>query len=321
MENSYRKNSMKLHKSIRKYARFDLKKLDELIEIDSYELIESYTNCSAKDIHATSKSKLSIAVSTHSTYNELKIYKHKTNNLYMLYSNAGDTKYNKIDYYYFVCESSGLDRENKPAHISLIKENYNITYVDLVYYKNGLQHNKDKPSLLQYNYTSKYNILELKGIAFQCNNKFYNKNGPVAFFTFSHPKRDTEIIFMKNDIIRKISNNYVVTHIEITNTNNNTKFSILKNENFTKYTYKKGDLIHKLDGCAIMKVQKGVITKEWWVNNKPVLEDIFHYEKGLEKNITKSDILKAMLFDQEYGEFLQEKFQSTYPNQSTNNKV
>ena len=37
-------------------------------------------------------------------------------------------------------------------------------------------------------------------------------------------------------------------------------------------------------------------------------DDIIHYEKGLEKDITKIDILKAMLFDQEYGEFLQGKF-------------
>jgi succinylglutamate desuccinylase len=49
-------------------------------------------------------------------------------------------------------------------------------------------------------------------------------------------------------------------------------------------------------------------TIEWWISGKMIPDDIIHYEKGLEKNITKIDILKATLFDVEYGRFLQEKF-------------
>ncbi len=72
---------MKLHKSIRKYAKFNVNQLDEFIELDSFDLIEFYMH-DTKSQSSELIDKAYITVFGHkpttlSKTNEIYLYKHK----------------------------------------------------------------------------------------------------------------------------------------------------------------------------------------------------------------------------------------------------
>ena len=309
MEDFYRKNSMKLHKSIRQYARFDPSKLDELIEIDSYDLIESYVNCSCDDIKKRSKIEIGDVLNmiVHK-FDEVAIYKHKTNNSYMLCTISITNFIAQFSYFYFKNKAFYFDvhRENKPAQINLSISNKG-KYIYLNYYKNGLHHNEHGPAHISYSSKLNDKFLELNSLSFKRNDKFYNKNGLINCLLSSNR---IVLKFMKNNILKAIdqSNNY--KEITIENLNNSTLLSIVNDGSYYNYHYYSDANLHRLNGPAIIR-KKDAIEQYWYINNKKLPDDIIHYEKGLEKDITKTDILKAMLFDQEYGEFLKDKAHET----------
>ncbi len=285
---------MKLHKSIRQYAKFDQNKLNELIEINSYNVVE------LKEFDSHFKSKLKELTEQY-YYNSkiIDLFKHKTNNSYMLHIRDNPSYKLYLDVYlYFIDEpdSFNLHRIKKPSEILLSNSNN----IELNYYKNGVLHNEYGPSHITYEL--KNNSFTLIYIGFRKNGEFYNKNGLVAYALLTSDSLG--LTFMRNNIVKHFNYNGSNQFIEITDLNNDTEVGIVKAKNYTSYKYKSKKMYHKLNGPAVTFIQNGVISKQWWINNNLIPDDIFQYEEGLEKNITKSDVLKATLFDREYGEFL-----------------
>ncbi len=293
-----------MHKSIRKYAKFDSKKLIEFIEIDSYDSIETIeypqhleTKYKTVLLHYRLLSLLPVE--------RLEAFKHKQENSYMVRISA----INHTTYLYLDGDLKTLNRNKKPAVIILdnfsIKEKINNAYsvtIILKYYKNGKDHNDFGPTELRFNQINDKFVLSR--LEFTKNDLYYNKHGIVCYDNSQLGKVD--IVFMKHDVITSYS--FLPNHIEIEKALGDYRQIINCERNGTcARSYEKNFTTHRLDGPAYIYKTKTKTYMEWHVNGKKLPDDIIHYKKGLEKNTTKTDVLKAMLFDQEYGEFLKEK--------------
>ena len=300
----------KLHKSIRKYAKFDLTKINELIEIDSYDLIKNFETATIVTIKQSLEclKTLDDIDSPREIFKTIQVFKHKTNNSFIIHTT------NRIiaKYYYVSCCSDGifrLHRIKKPAEIS-IKKLPERMLVELYYFANGKLHNDFGPAILAYTdyiSTTKMELIELG----YYRNSHHNKNGLVYYDTynrekliFKHNDITTTFVYKDNEVEEKANNLYI--KIE----NNNSQQTINKSKNYFKHEHIRNNRYHRLNGPAFIERINCKAIIEWWINGKMIPDDIIHYEKGLEKNITKTDILKAMLFDREYGRFLQEKHET-----------
>ena len=102
------KFGFEMHKSIRKYAKFNPDKLDDLIEISSYDLIETTTDFT---IAKQYKFVLDGDFSPHEI-TKLETFKHKFENSHLI---AIHFRYATI--YYYVNSAKTQNRVNKPKEV------------------------------------------------------------------------------------------------------------------------------------------------------------------------------------------------------------
>ena len=121
----------------------------------------------------------------------------------------------------------------------------------------------------------------------------YNKNG-IVFYYKSLIDNTIYLSFIKNNEYTSYEYGYSV-NINKYDLSQNNEHRIHISRNYrskllklTHFDHTK-NLYHRLNGPALIdKSPKEKTNKNWYIHGKHLPEDIIHYEKGLEKNITKT---------------------------------
>lgn len=197
---------------------------------------------------------------------------------------------NSTNIYIYFCRfenSYMIHKSDSPAIIQRDQKYNTITYE--CHYRNGLKHNSVGPAEFLYAVSG-----PLQFQAYYIDGLLHNENGPATtMYSSLKTNRRIEKYFYKHKLHRE-DGPALISY--------NDSGQILD-----QYWYKH-DKPHRLNGPAFI-TQK---TKSWYVNGVlinrkkyPVVENDQIYGKV---KLTKNNIIKATLFDREYGTFLKEMY-------------
>lgn len=171
--------------------------------------------------------------------------------------------------------------------------------IDTQFFVNGIAHRDNGPQQTKY-------FSHVKAIR----EEIYRKNGqthrdedkPAYIQYFAYGPKKEESYYKEGMLHRE-----------------NDKPTIIKyhgNGNALVQMWHKNDLLHRLSGPATIDCNFKKPMKKWFINNKPLNRTVFPaFENGVlvgKVRLTKSTIVEAMLFDREYGSFLQAMHNKLY---------
>jgi hypothetical protein len=182
-------------------------------------------------------------------------------------------------------------------------------------------HRCNAPAWIDYNPTTQIAV----NIKFFENNIAHNTNGPQEIFFYNSGKPRLEIYRINNLIHRehdkpasicywpnskyKSSECYYINGSMSRKSDKPSSIIYDYNGNIREEYWYKENCLHRITGPAIIQYLKNNIKKTWIVNDKKIdrrIYPIFENNKPANKvKLTKASIFQTMLFDREYGTFLQ----------------
>lgn len=217
------------------------------------------------------------------TGKEIKCFKHPITNRYKIIKED----YNNMKFYfYYLSDSLSLHRENGPAFI----QTCNGTVLNEEYYELNIPHRLNGPQRILYSEN------KIRAKYYRINGELHRENGPAYTVYFPGTNKIHEEIYY---ICGKKYRENGPAHI-IYNSHGARCYEV----------WYKNNLFHRLDGPAVIECDftDGQRTNSlWFLKGRPLDTDnlpIFERGKVVGKvKLTKANVLKAFLFDREYGDF------------------
>ncbi len=210
---------------------------------------------------------------------------------------ASTSKYFKYSYWLYFADKNlnNLHRKDYPALIQ-IYENYVLT---MSYYENGMAHRLNGPQ--EYNFNSNQ---MLTNKTYRINGELHRDDGPARisyydnFLSNNKLTKSLEVYYQHDKLHRLDGPAY-------------TKYSMFGDKTDEKWY--KDNALHRLDGPALIMYKGDKTTRNiYYINDKKLDKTKLPYFMNGElvgpMRLNKNSILRASLFDREYGAFLKEKY-------------
>lgn len=199
---------------------------------------------------------------------------------------------NRVVSYFYCLDKLIFHKDDGPAIVHVL-DHYRYEY----YYQNGIPHRIDGPQEIQYRDN------DICMFCYKVNNNLHREDGP-AYCIYHYEgknKRKTKQVeqYYYNSLLHRLDG---PAHIHYN------KIGEIETERWYK-----DNLLHRLDGPAYITYKDEKATmKLWIVNGKDINKTqlpIFENNQLCGKiKLSKNTIIKAALFDREYGAFLNEKY-------------
>jgi len=315
---------MKTNKKYRKYTTMTQDQLNELIGLNDYTYVEMYhepntipstiLNCIWSITFMLDL--VSVIYSHHAM--RVCLYKHNIDKSYLIIFKNETLN---VEYYIYCAdkEYKVINRYEKPAFIK-IKCSSASTYItaSLYYIQNNIEHRDFGPQTLLYEQHDRTNNkFFLSQLAYKQNGILYRSNGIVKLSFNNHTDINLDNGIAKSSIVcsyrqviknnvkysinYKLGNHLLVNSIMVIFLDYPGKY-IKINDGI--YFYENSTL-HRYEGPAILTKNDGIEKKSWFINGEFLPDTIVKLTNNIpNKPLTKANILEAMLFNRNYGEYL-----------------
>lgn len=267
-------------KAVRKYLSFSPDDLNKFLDLTLYEKIKTHNE----------------------QLYQITYFKHKKKSIYLKETKSFGLERSQTNYKFYENEAFSYvsigDKRNLHNNIFKIISTTDVT--------------TNKPIALEITFLNEggplYLLYSLGQTArIECNHKKINYTLIVSNINSLLVEKTYQ-----DKIITKNYEDNILFQMNIKNSQTKEQKIIYKHsDKSNKYTYvnfERNFIQHRLNGPSSFRIcNKIKEQKLWYVNGKKIPDNIIHYEKNLTQPITKPNILDAMLFDLEYGEFLKEK--------------